>query len=64
MHTKLDIIEVLEKIITDSVNTVLYIKSSFKFIGLAEKKIEPKIVNIFLPFSFNIFLGCSKEPSH
>ena len=24
---------------------------------------EHKIVNIFLPISFNIFLGCSKEPS-
>ena len=23
-----------------------------------------KIVNIFLPISFNIYFGCSKEPSH
>ena len=28
------------------------------------KKIEYKIVNIFLPISFNIFFWCSKEPSH
>ena len=25
---------------------------------------ERKIVNIFLPISFNICFGCSKEPSH
>ena len=27
-------------------------------------KFERKIVNIFLPISFNICFGCSKEPSH
>ena len=32
--------------------------------GLDKKKIERKIVNIFLPISFNICFGCSKEPSH
>ena len=25
---------------------------------------ERKIVNIFLPIHFNIYFGCSKEPSH
>ena len=25
---------------------------------------ERKIVNIFLPISFNIYFGCSKEPSN
>ena len=25
---------------------------------------ERKIVNIYLPISFNICFGCSKEPSH
>ena len=28
------------------------------------KIFEGKIVNIFLPISFNICFGCSKEPSH
>ena len=28
------------------------------------KKFERNIVNIFLPISFNICFGCSKEPSH
>ena len=28
------------------------------------KNFERKIVNIFLPISFNICFGCSKEPSH
>ena len=28
------------------------------------KNFEPKIVNIFLPFSFNICFGFSKEQSH
>ena len=31
--------------------------------GLKNKKIQPKIVNIFLPISFTICFGCSKEPS-
>ena len=36
-----------------------------KYIGLDKQKIfERKIVNIFLPISFNIRFGCSKEPSH
>ena len=25
---------------------------------------ESKIVNIFMPISFNICFGCSKDPSH
>ena len=29
-----------------------------------QKKIQRKIVNIFLPINFNICFGCSKEPSH
>ena len=28
------------------------------------KNVPGKIVNIFLPISFNICFGCSKEPSH
>ena len=28
------------------------------------KKFQPKKVNIFLPISFNICFGCSKELSH
>ena len=28
------------------------------------KKIQRKIVNIFLPIIFSIWFGCSKEPSH
>ena len=34
-----------------------------KCTGLDEKKMGLKIVNIFLPISFNICFGCSKEPS-
>ena len=33
-------------------------------IGLAKQKFQRKNVNIFLPISFNICFGCSKEPSH
>ena len=34
-------------------------------IGLdKQKNFERKIVNIFLPISFNMCYGCSKEPSH
>ena len=29
-----------------------------------KKNFKLKIVNIFLPISFNICFGCSKEPSH
>ena len=32
-------------------------------VGL-DKMFEHKIVNIFLPISFNICFGCSKEPSY
>ena len=32
-------------------------------IGLVNKIFGLKIVNIFLPISFNIRFGCSKEPS-
>ena len=28
------------------------------------KNVQRKIVNIFIPISFNICSGCSKEPSH
>ena len=28
------------------------------------KSFERKIVNILLPITFNIYFGCSKEPSH
>ena len=33
-------------------------------IGFDKKKIEHKIVYIFLPISSNIYFGCSKELSH
>ena len=33
-------------------------------IGLDKQNFEGKIVNIFLPISFNICFGCSKEPPH
>ena len=32
--------------------------------GLDKQNFECKIVNIFLPITFNICFGCSKEPSH
>ena len=35
-----------------------------KYIGLDKQIFERKIVNIFLPISFNICFGCSKELSH
>ena len=34
------------------------------YIGLDNKTFECKLVNIFLPISFNICFGCSKEPFH
>ena len=33
-------------------------------ISLVSKIFQRKIVNIFLPISFNICFGCSKDPSH
>ena len=33
-------------------------------IGFDKQTFWAKIVNIFLPSSFNICFGCSKEPSH
>ena len=33
-------------------------------IGLDKQNFERKIVNIFLPISFDICFECSKEPSH
>ena len=36
----------------------------YKTIDLDKLIFERKIVNIFLPISFNIYFGCSKEPSH
>ena len=33
-------------------------------IGLDEQGFQSKIGNIFLPISFNLCFGCSKEPSH
>ena len=33
------------------------------YIGLDKHNFEHKIVNSFLPISFNICFGCSKEPS-
>ena len=32
--------------------------------GLDKQKDQRKIVTFFLPISFNICFGCSKEPSH
>ena len=34
------------------------------YIGLDTQNFERKIVNAFLPISFNICFGRSKEPSH
>ena len=34
------------------------------YTGLDKQLFERQIVNIFLPISFNICFGCSKEPSH
>ena len=39
-------------------------KLRVKTIGLDKQIFERKIVNIFLPISFNICFGGSKEPSH
>ena len=33
-------------------------------IGLDKHFFQHKIVNIFLPISFSMCFGCSKEPSH
>ena len=33
-------------------------------INLDEQGFQSNIVNIFLPISFNLCFGCSKEPSH
>ena len=35
-----------------------------KYICLDKKKFERKIIKVFLPINFNIYIGCSKEPSH
>ena len=37
---------------------------TFTFLGLDKQIFERKVVNIFLPFSFNKSFVCSKEPSH
>ena len=43
---------------------VLIYLSDKSEIDLSDKQIfENKIVNIFLPISFNICFGCSKDPS-
>ena len=39
-------------------------KINYRSIGLDKQKLQPKIVNIFLPMNFNICFGCSEEPSH
>ena len=39
-------------------------KKNVHIIGLDKQFFERKIVNIFLPISFNICFGCSEEPSH
>ena len=48
---------ILKKICTQCAYLV---KSQVKI----NKFFQRKIVNIFLPFNFNICFGCSKEPSH
>ena len=40
------------------------LKEEVSIIGLDKHFFERKIVNIFLPISFNICFGCSKELSH
>ena len=34
------------------------------YTGLDKQNFSRKILDIFLPISFNICFGCSKEPSH
>ena len=34
------------------------------YTGLDKKNVQHKIVNIFLPITFTICFGCSKESSH
>ena len=36
----------------------------YRTTGLDSQKNQRKIVNIFLPISFSLCFGCSKEPSH
>ena len=36
----------------------------FSHIGLDEQGFQSKIVNFFLPISFNLCFGCSKKLSH
>ena len=43
---------------------VYFVGVSDKGHELRETIFKHKIVNIFLPVSFNICFGCSKEPSH
>ena len=40
------------------------VKQRVKPLVYIKKKIQPTIVNIFLPIIFSICFGCSKEPSH
>ena len=47
-----------------NITPYLLTRPILSLIGFDKKKFERKIVNIFLPISFNICFGCSKEPSH
>ena len=38
--------------------------TDWKMKGLGNKTFQRKNVNIFLPISYSICFGCSKEPSH
>ena len=42
----------------------LEIQNFEKIMHSVNKIFEHKIVNIFLPISFSVCFGCSKEPSH
>ena len=46
--------------------TLVGVEMSFEepWHGLDKQNMKSKIVNNFLPISFNICFGCSKEPSH
>ena len=52
-------------LVLSSDNLCKQFETRMVFIGLDKQNFfESKIVNMFLPISFNICFGCSKEPSH
>ena len=49
--------------LVEDVDAIFEVKMNYSHSGLDKKKNQRKDVNIFLPISFNIYFGCSKEPS-